>query len=301
MIRLTEIDVENRNAFWKDVYPRIRDLLLKERENRDFDAILNYCNCDGQLNDAKIERLITGDILTLKEAISQIGAIVSDSVIAGFKREYDNLCRRNLGKKWAQMIGVTTCPYCNRSYIFTSDKSGTRPQYDHYFPKSKYPYLAISMYNLIPCCSICNSLKQDVDTYTEPFIYPYEDSYGERATFVADGDSMESWLGAVAGYQIKIEYSEEIDRELKEKISCAAETFKLEELYSKHSDYVKDILRTAYIYDDTYFEGLVTQYPDLFNDKHEAKNFVFFNYLEQESWGKRVLAKLTHDIVSSVE
>ena len=42
-------------------------------------------------------------------------------------------------------------------------------------------------------------------------------------------------------------------------------------------------------------------YPDLFNDKHEAKNFVFFNYLEEESWGKRVLAKLTHDIVSSVE
>lgn len=162
----------------------------------------------------------------------------------------------------------------------------------------------MGLYNLIPCCSICNSLKQDADTYTEPFIYPYEDSYGERVTFVANGvdaESVESWLGAAAGYQIKIEYSEEIDRGLKEKISRAAETLKLEELYSKHGDYVKDILRTAYIYDDTYFGGLVTQYPDLFNDKHEAKNFVFFNYLEEESWGKRVLAKLTHDIVSSVE
>ena len=81
------------------------------------------------------------------------------------------------------------------------------------------------MYNLIPCCSICNSLKQDADTYTEPFIYPYEDSYGERVTFVANGvdaESVESWLGAAAGYQIKIEYSEEIDRGLKEKISRAA-------------------------------------------------------------------------------
>ena len=98
MIRLSEIDVENRNEFGKDVCPRIRDLLLKERENQDFDAIFNYCSCDGQLNDAKIERLITGDILTLKEAISQIGVIVSDSVIARFKREYDNFCRRKLGK-----------------------------------------------------------------------------------------------------------------------------------------------------------------------------------------------------------
>lgn len=304
MIRLSEIDVENRNVFWKDVRPRIRKLLLGEQENQNFAAIINYCSCNGQLSDAKIEQLITGDILTLKKAINQIGVIDSDSVKAGFKSEYDNFCQRKLGKKWAQMTGVTICPYCNRSYIFTSDKSGTRPQYDHYFPKSKYPYLEISMYNLIPCCSICNSLKQDVDTYTEPFIYPYEDSYGERVAFVADGvdaESVESWLGAADRYQIKIEYSEEIDRELKKKISRAAETFKLEELYSKHSDYVKDILRTAYIYDDTYFEGLVTQYPDLFNDKHEAKNFVFFNYLEEESWGKRVLAKLTHDIVSSVE
>lgn len=38
MIRLSEIDVENRNEFGKDVCPRIRDLLLKERENQDFDA-----------------------------------------------------------------------------------------------------------------------------------------------------------------------------------------------------------------------------------------------------------------------
>ena len=53
MIRLSEIDVENRNEFGKDVCPRIRDLLLKERENQDFDAIFNYCSCDGQLNDCQ--------------------------------------------------------------------------------------------------------------------------------------------------------------------------------------------------------------------------------------------------------
>ena len=42
-------------------------------------------------------------------------------------------------------------------------------------------------------------------------------------------------------------------------------------------------------------------FPKLvFKNKKEAKNFVFFNYLEERDWGKRVLAKLTHDIAQKV-
>lgn len=105
-----------------------------------------------------------------------------------------------------------------------------------------------------------------------------------------------AWLGAAEEYQIKIRYSKDIDPELKHKIERAVSLFKLEDLYSKHSDYVRDILRTAYIYNDDYFEGLAAQYGDLFRNKQEAQDFVFFNYLDEADWGKRVLAKLTHDI-----
>ena len=39
-----------------------------------------------------------------------------------------------------------------------------RPQFDHWFPKKKYPLLAISFYNLIPCCTYCNSsVKGDIE------------------------------------------------------------------------------------------------------------------------------------------
>ena len=114
------------------------------------------------------------------------------------------------------------------------------------------------MHNLIPCCAVCNGLKHDEDTYETPFIYPYKDSYGEQVTFEENGvnaDNIESWLGAAREYEIKIRYADEIDGVLKSKIEHAATTFRLEELYSKHGDYVRDILRTAYIYNDDYFEG----------------------------------------------
>lgn len=303
MIRLPEISVENTRKFYKDTYSRMRDMLLRVGGNTGFERIIRYCSTEGQLDDGKVERLLVGDISVLKDAIDQIGIIEDTDVKNKLENAYKNFCNRKLGRNWAQMIGVTVCPYCNRSYIFTSNKRGTRPQYDHYFPKSKYPYLALSMHNLIPCCAVCNGLKHDEDTYETPFIYPYKDSYGEQVTFEENGvnaDNIESWLGAAREYEIKIRYADEIDVVLKSKIEHAATTFRLEELYSKHGDYVRDILRTAYIYNDDYFEGLVTQYPDLFHSKQEAKNFVFFNYLEEGDWGKRVLAKLTHDIAQKV-
>ena len=80
-------------------------------------------------------------------------------------------------------------------------------------------------------------------------------------------------------------------------ILAEKEDSKTMHLYSKHSDYIRDILRTAYIYNDDYFEGLAVQYSDLFHSKQEAQDFVFFNYLDEADWGKRILAKLTHDIV----
>lgn len=303
MIRLPEISVENTRKFYKDTYSRMCDMLLCVGGNTGFERIIRYCSTGGQLDDGKVERLLVGDISVLKDAIDQIGIIEDTDVENKFENAYKNFCNRKLGRNWAQMIGVTVCPYCNRSYIFTSNKRGTRPQYDHYFPKSKYPYLALSMHNLIPCCAVCNGLKHDEDTYETPFIYPYKDSYGEQVTFEENGvnaDNIESWLGAAREYEIKIRYADEIDGVLKSKIEHAATTFRLEELYSKHGDYVRDILRTAYIYNDDYFEGLVTQYLDLFHSKQEAKNFVFFNYLEEGDWGKRILAKLTHDIAQKV-
>lgn len=298
MIKLPTISAENVRAFHKDVFKRIKELLVKNSGNPYFERIVCYCSIDGQLNDSRIERLIIGDIMVLTDAISQIGA-TDEAVVEKFDKAYTNFCKRNFGRTWAQRIGVTTCPYCNRSYIFTSNESGTRPQYDHYFPKSKYPYLALSMYNLIPCCSICNGLKHDEDTCQTPIVYPYKDSYGKQASFETvskDSDDITAWVGAAEEYQIKIKYSDGIDPELKCKIERAVNLFKLEDLYSKHSDYVRDILRTAYIYNDDYFEGLVVQYSDLFHSNQEARDFVFFNYLDEADWGKRILAKLTHDI-----
>lgn len=68
--------------------------------------------------------------------------------------------------------GLTVCPYCGRNEIETYEEEGyydDKPPIDHYLPKSKYPFFAINCYNMIPCCTECNSLsnKGDNNPYSD--------------------------------------------------------------------------------------------------------------------------------------
>lgn len=61
-----------------------------------------------------------------------------------------------------EMQNVYFCPYCNAAAIYAYDEMDTTTGFmesslDHFCPQSRYPYLAISLYNLIPSCHRCNS------------------------------------------------------------------------------------------------------------------------------------------------
>ena len=64
------------------------------------------------------------------------------------------------------------CPYCGLHYLDEADVK-TRDAYDHYLPKSFYPFLSIDFKNLTPMCYKCNSgNKGNKD--------PLHDSQGNR-------------------------------------------------------------------------------------------------------------------------
>lgn len=86
------------------------------------------------------------------------------------------------------------CPYCNHAYAFTvqSDNGDFRPTLDHFFYKDEYPHLALTLYNLIPSCSTCNSsLKGQADFYKQPHLNPLFDSDNIEFYFSFGGDTSE--------------------------------------------------------------------------------------------------------------
>ncbi|CAH1527038.1 conserved hypothetical protein [Vibrio owensii] len=68
--------------------------------------------------------------------------------------------------KLCKSIAPRLCPYCNRNHtpvVMSEDKEFSRPEIDHFLPKSIYPMFAISLYNLIPSCHTCNHIKSNVN------------------------------------------------------------------------------------------------------------------------------------------
>lgn len=67
-------------------------------------------------------------------------------------------------------LGLTVCPYCNRHFINNrGDKLGS--QMDHFYNKDNYPIFAVSLYNFVPSCGVCNRNKGNKEFRINPFIH----------------------------------------------------------------------------------------------------------------------------------
>ena len=181
--------------------------------------------------------------------------------------DFENGAFPSNGKKWdaylfTRKINIEVCPYCNRQYIFTISNGNGRPQIDHYYPQSDYPYLSCSIYNFIPSCPQCNHQKGDIlnkyatakekskheefkyDSNDRAFIlYPYEDSIENKDS---NGEITEKKIRFSVMYgewddrykllddSICVQIKTKDDPLLNDKIENSIEGFHLNELYSCH-------------------------------------------------------------------
>jgi len=159
-------------------------------------------------------------------------------------------------------LGIKTCPYCNRQYItsWTDEKNGkTTADLDHFYPKSLFPLFALSAFNFIPSCHVCNSLMKG-DWYYET-IYPYDGSseseigFNIRLTESEPNDIVDIWLGKGKASlpEIKKKCELEIintctDKCRKKLIDNEIELFRLEKLYKNHLDEAINVFLILRIY-----------------------------------------------------
>lgn len=82
-------------------------------------------------------------------------------------------------------LGVKYCVYCNADSVYSFNIKGGRAlpyasALDHFLPRHLHPYFALNLYNLVPCCTRCNtSLKGKKETDFRSYASPYSDNlYG---------------------------------------------------------------------------------------------------------------------------
>ena len=201
-----------------------------------------------------------------------------------YKKEYDSY-------EFVKALDLKTCPYCNRNYTFVVDEESgkLRPEIDHFYPKSIYPFLAMSFYNLIPSCPICNHTKSS--KVSESLINPYDIKDDDfKFTYKPTDISfsqIESKKYNSDSFEIEFKnHNENID------------IFKLDELYKQHKDIVVDLLMKKAYYPKSYIEELENNFEFT---KDEIYRYLLNNYKNDEELHKRPLSKLIKDISEELE
>lgn len=141
--------------------------------------------CYGELNPEKVElnkqieaffkNLYSPGFFDLKFVRDEVGATIGDYYKAFVRRgNNDN----------------DTCPFCGILPI-DGEFDLTRDAFDHYLPKSKYPFNSVNLGNLCPSCNKCNSGNKrdkdplrDKDNNPRKAFYPFADTTPDVAVNV---------------------------------------------------------------------------------------------------------------------
>lgn len=197
------------------------------------------------------------------------------------------------GMQLSRSLNIRTCPYCNRSYTFSIDEKmdeasdkrvKVRPEFDHFYPKAKYPCLALCFYNLIPSCPVCNYLKREREIDLNPYLIDTENSP------IYFNLKNEKEVKTAEDIVLEVESSDG-------RGSGNIEVLGLQHLYNEHKDYVKEMMDKAVAYDKSYYDGLMESFRGMNLNAQDIENRIWGTYTECSDLGKRPLSKLTRDIL----
>ncbi len=199
-------------------------------------------------------------------------------------------------------LNINICPYCNRNGIHNLKKSKKRTsELDHFHPQSKYPFLAISFYNLIPSCKVCNKIKLDKDN--KKYINPYDDRFdfnkNMKFTFKIKDSS---FIFSENGFELKYKFAKNVSPDEKRRIVNNRKDFELKDLYSNHKDIVLELIQKREIYPDSYIDDLFHQYEGtLFKNREDVLRHITGGFIEDKDINKRPLSKLIKDISEELD
>lgn len=296
---MIQIKNNNLDELAKKYYKKIKDFITQNNTKYNLDNI----NCDlVNLFDKDLEEIVISKPSSLRELIKISPSVYTNEIIE--LKDLYNSFRNKWGYDLLNDLNLKVCPFCNREYIFKfTDKLKSENRIiatlDHYYDKDRYPFLAVSFFNLIPSCSICNSkFKHTKNFYEEIHLHPYENDFNKKAKFThffQDSNEQNKHYSIFSKDRISLELNL-IDKD-DFKTKNTIETFRLNELYNEHKDIVVELIQKAEIYNDSYIDELMTNYEGtIFKNREDLMRLITCGYVNDEDINKRPLSKLTKDI-----
>ncbi len=180
---------------------------------------------------------------------------------------------------------LLTCPYCNRDHINSRDDKVSGAQLDHFYPKSQYPFFALSLYNLVPVCGNCNRIKSKRD---DDFASPYDktvDPFKDLKFSYALSDT--------SSVILKINSSGVLKNNI--------DAMKILEAYKIHDIDVQELIDLKKNYSKIREKELIDSIEGLNLSDEFIKQCIFGKKIEANEFGRRSLSRLKYDILTELK
>lgn len=204
--------------------------------------------------------------------------------------------RQSVLLELARMLNVKSCPYCNMHYTLFAEAEDNKKgeiakfQFDHFFGKAEYPFLSMSLYNLIPSCSLCNQGKSSIKLSLK--FHPYESAICDQFHFEVDG----AFALYIGDKQDRIEIKMEPDMASALELKAFQEMFNIKSLYQRHKDIVQEVFVKEYLWHYYHHEKYFSFLNMSIIDKQYFQRLWMGVYPDPKEMERRPMSKFILDI-----
>lgn len=233
-----------------------------------------------------------------------------------FHSEIMNILNYNVKGKEAlrkvySKIGMKACYVCNAQYALSiepedpsvtpgsksvQDRYQGKFQFDHYLPKDKYPALSISLFNLLPICSSCNTIKGDRELGID-FFETDEAHWENKFRFRIIENSLSGFLLCKETLRIDLEDNHTYPSEL----TSLSTRYDIKGIYNTQVDQIEELIIRKLKYSETYKDKLYCAFPEIFKTTTIDDRILLGTYKKEEGIHKRPMSKFLQDIEKQLE
>jgi len=322
-------DLKNNSKWYKEnILPKIEETceFLKSKEDKS-NSLKEYLDklekIKKEKKDFEIEKKFDKDLIKrlkemdLPKEYLPNKLFIYKEYLPNKLFHYEKLYKGNWNRhELLSLMGIEVCPYCQRNYISNYEDyeennkkmktKKTTAHLDHFYPKADYPFLALSLYNFIPSCQVCNSVFKKAKE-VQNSIYLYEEGFEELGVkFRTSGKVINEILGEKnSDFSVEIDCKNIEDKEKENKVRKSIDNLGLDRVYEKsHNQYIQDLLYTVEKYPENYLEACGEMFENNKGKKEQLKEY--FKDIVKEPYRKRIengepLAKLTKDILEEFD
>lgn len=207
---------------------------------------------------------------------------------------YDRV-QSHIMPKYIEAIGVKTCVYCNSQYAVSTEKIGNRRyahyELDHFKPKSQYPFLCVSFFNLQPSCSNCNKHKSSENSLFG--LYTEDSTQQNVFTFRLSPSSIIKYQSGFNSDDLEIQ----LDSSDVALLKNHEDRFHISKVYPRFKKEASEILWRKKAYNPAFISQMLKGYSSVFpNGKPDIDSLYWGHDMNPDEVHQRPLNKLAQDL-----